>query len=129
MSVESILWPLKFGTIIPRMRRWRWTPLTASIVFMIVKNGFFTLRTISIYFVLKKFNQISAIKAFNIESCIKTPVLSIFSLIYLYHILLVSGQVNPIFDSCQIISVLWIIIIYHKNLWYHLPQLSGLSER
>ena len=79
MSVKSIFWPFKFRTKISCVRGWRWTPLTASIVFTVVQNGLFALRTISCYFVRKKFNQVPAIWAFDIENCIKTPVLCIIS--------------------------------------------------
>ena len=116
MPVKSILWPFKFRTKVPRVRRWRWTPLSASIIFTIVQNGFFALRTISIYFVLKKFNPISAIRAFNIENCIKTPVLCIISSAFSHSLHPIwqifcfdqdpaLNQEGFLFGDCQFISV------------------------
>ena len=79
MPVESVLWALELGAIISRMSRWRRAPLSAAVVFAVVDNGCFALRTISFYLVFEKLNRICAMRAFDIENRIKAPVLCIIS--------------------------------------------------
>lgn len=119
MAVKSILWPFKFRTKVPCMRRWRWTPLTASKVFTIVQDGFFALRTISIYFVLKKFNNISATRAFNIENCIKTPFLCIISSAFSHFIISYSLVILPSLRSSHSIFYMPVLVPSALgNAWY-----------
>jgi hypothetical protein len=60
----------------------------------------FALRAVSLYFVFEEFNRISAMGAFDIENCIKAPVLSIisgaFSHGYIYHLYHELSQVLPV---------------------------------
>ncbi len=103
MPLKSIFWLFKFGTKISIMR-WRWrAPLPAAIIFTIIENGFFTLRAISCYFILKEFDKISAILTFYIENCVYTPFLRIISCTF-----------SHIFNS--IIQVLFVFVKFELNM-------------
>ena len=74
--------------LIPAFHR-RWS-LPTSIIFPVIVNSLFAMRTVSCDFIFKEFNQFSAIFTFHIKNCISLPFLSIISSTF--------SQNSPLYD-------------------------------
>ena len=92
MAVEPVFGPFEFRAEISYMGRWRRTPLSASVVFTVIKNRFSTFRTVPAYFIFKELHQVSAGAAWNFKNRIKSPFPSVISCAFSHLLILPAWQ-------------------------------------